>query len=408
MSVYKRYKGRRLKPGDKEWDKGKWWMEFRLRGHDIHESIPGARTKAQAERAESNVRESIYDGKYNKATKTRRFSEFVDEVYLPWAKANKASWENDDSRAKVLKEFFGNRPIRDITPMLIRRLKGELMAGVTRSGTPRRGSTFNRYRSLLSKIMEMAFEEGLIDVNPVRRVPKEAEGAGRERYLTHEEEERLLPTFTGKLAHLYSPVVINIDTGLRVYSELLMLEVQHVNLSSESRFFQVGGRDIELRPGHLLVAKSKNGKPRTVPLTARARAELVKLIQDRTEGFVFASHRTGVNFTSLRDGFMKACELAGIPYGLHTPNGITLHSLRHTFATRLQDKNIHPYTIMALMGHSSAKMSAVYSHASPDTVEAAIGRLEARGEVLEFALRQKSANAGGDGLAVADAIPASG
>ncbi|HEX5705975.1 MAG TPA: tyrosine-type recombinase/integrase [Pyrinomonadaceae bacterium] len=105
---------------------------------------------------------------------------------------------------------------------------------------------------------------------------------------------------------------------------------------------------------------------------------------------------------------MKACELVGIPYGLHTPNGITLHSLRHTFATRLQDRNIHPYTIMALMGHSSPKMSAVYSHASPDAVEVAVSRLEGRGEVLEFALRQKSANGVGDGFTVAEAIPASG
>ena len=29
--VYKRYKGRRLKPGDKEWNKGKWIVEFMLR-----------------------------------------------------------------------------------------------------------------------------------------------------------------------------------------------------------------------------------------------------------------------------------------------------------------------------------------------------------------------------------------
>jgi hypothetical protein len=91
MSVYKRYTGRRLKKDDPFWAKGKRWMEFQLRGHDIHESIPGARTLAQAERAESTVRESIYNGKYNRATKTSKFSEFVDLVYLPWAKANKLS-----------------------------------------------------------------------------------------------------------------------------------------------------------------------------------------------------------------------------------------------------------------------------------------------------------------------------
>lgn len=197
MSVYKRYKGRRLKPEDRDWDKGKWWMEFQLRGHDVHESIPGARARAQAERAESAIREAIYNGKYNKATQTRRFSEFVDEVYLPWARRNKASWRNDESRAKALKLFFGNRPIREITPMLIRRLKNDLLGEKTNRKALRRGTTVNRYLQLLSKIFEMAFEEGLIDLNPMRRVPLEPEGEGRERYLTHEEEKRLLPVFTG-------------------------------------------------------------------------------------------------------------------------------------------------------------------------------------------------------------------
>lgn len=74
MSVYKRYKGRRLKKDDPLWARGKWWMEFQLRGHDIHESIPEARTQGQAERAESAVRESIYNGKYNRATKISKFS----------------------------------------------------------------------------------------------------------------------------------------------------------------------------------------------------------------------------------------------------------------------------------------------------------------------------------------------
>jgi hypothetical protein len=35
----------------------------------------------------------------------------------------------------------------------------------------------------------MAFEEGLIDLNPMRRAPLEPEGDGRERYLTHEEKK---------------------------------------------------------------------------------------------------------------------------------------------------------------------------------------------------------------------------
>ena len=49
---------------------------------------------------------------------------------------------------------------------------------------------------------------------------------------------------------------------------------------------------------------------------------------------------------------------------------------------------------MALMGHSSLQMTSTYSHSTPDTKETAIERLQGHGEVLEFSLRQKSANRG--------------
>lgn len=395
MSVYKRYKGKRLRKGDEDWERGKWWMEFQLRGHDIHESIPGARTQAQADRAESSVRESIYNGKYNKATKTSRFSEFVELVYLPWAKANKASWKSDECRAQALKRFFGNRPLRDITPMFIRRLKNSLLNEKTRrfdgqgkERTLRKGTTVNRYLQLLSKIFEMAFEEELVDVNPMRRVPLESEGEGRERYLTYEEEGRLIPVLIGRLTHLRAPVIVAIDTGMRKITELLRLRIEHCNFSSMSIFFNINGRDVEVRPDHLLVEKSKNKKPRTIPMTARARTELLSVIQDRTEGPVFSSARTGINLQEIKKSFRKACELAGIPYGQNTAGGLTFHDLRHTFATRLAERGVDESVRMALLGQSSLKMVRRYSHATPEAMQDAVSMLANRaGEVLDFKRR---------------------
>jgi hypothetical protein len=141
-------------------------MEFTLRGNYVPQSIPGARTKAQAERAESNIRESIYNGKYNKGCGTERFSDFVDRTYLPWAKSNKRSYGHDDGRAKVLKDFFGNRQLRDIAPMMIEKLKQNLLGAETYRHTGRTGATVNRYLQLLSKVFSMAYDNGLINNNP--------------------------------------------------------------------------------------------------------------------------------------------------------------------------------------------------------------------------------------------------
>ena len=53
-----------------------------------------------------------------------------------------------------------------------------------------------------------------------------------------------------------------------------------------------------------------------------------------------------------------------------------LHSLRHTFGTRLGEAGVDAFTIMRLMGHSTVTVSQRYVHPSPETVELAFSRLE--------------------------------
>jgi hypothetical protein len=144
MAVFKRYKGKRISPDDPNWHKARWWMEFRLQGHYVLESVVGARTKAQAERAESTTREDIYNRRYNKATATARFSDFVDEQYLPWARGNKLSYGDDKRRSKTLKGWFRDEPMREITPLQIEHFKSSLVGKKTYRGTIRSGSTVNR------------------------------------------------------------------------------------------------------------------------------------------------------------------------------------------------------------------------------------------------------------------------
>ena len=59
------------------------------------------------------------------------------------------------------------------------------------------------------------------------------------------------------------------------------------------------------------------------------------------------------------------------------PPDFVLHSLRHTFGTRLGESGADAFTIMRLMGHSSVTVSQRYVHPSPESVERAFGRLEA-------------------------------
>ncbi len=388
MAVFKRYKGKRITPEDPNWHKARWWMEFRLRGHYVLESVVGARTKAQAERAESTTREDIYNGRYNKATATAKFSDFVDDPYLPWAKGNKLSYADDRRRSKTLKAWFRDEPMREITPLQIERFKSSLVGKKTYRGTARSGSTVNRYLALLSKIFSIAWDNGFVDSNPCQRIRKEKEGGKRERYLTFDEEQRVMKVLRGELDYLRPAVILSLGTGLRK-SELLRLAVDHLNFGNVPKFYAVNGRDVEIPPNWLLVVKSKNRKPRIIPMNPAVRTVLTETIQNSSGSeLVFSLARTGVTSATIRDGFEKVCEAAQITFGQTKAGGLTWHDLRHTFATRLRGQGVHELDIMQLMGHSSVGVTAGYAHGMPAVIQSAVNKLaEPRGEVVEFARR---------------------
>ena len=55
----------------------------------------------------------------------------------------------------------------------------------------------------------------------------------------------------------------------------------------------------------------------------------------------------------------------------------TFHSLRHTFATTLADKGVHPSTAQKMLGHSDIRMTlAIYTHATDGMQDAATAALE--------------------------------
>jgi integrase len=55
----------------------------------------------------------------------------------------------------------------------------------------------------------------------------------------------------------------------------------------------------------------------------------------------------------------------------------TFHSLRHTFATTLATKSVHPSTAQKMLGHSDIRMTlAIYTHATDEMQDAATEALE--------------------------------
>ncbi len=133
------------------------------------------------------------------------------------------------------------------------------------------------------------------------------------------------------------------------------------------------------------VSNSKTGKGYDVPMNEDVRAVTLALRREAGGAeHVFINPKTGRPYTDLKNGFAKACELAGIT-DLHW------HDLRHTFGTRLAEGGHSEAVIRELMGHASGSTTRRYTHATErgkrEAVEAA--RVRAREACHNPATKEK-------------------
>ncbi len=149
---------------------------------------------------------------------------------------------------------------------------------------------------------------------------------------------------------------------------------------------RVSGEDVPIPPNCFLVEESKNGEARIIPMNEAVRFTLQELTDDAAgDECVFSFARNGVSLSTLRSGFAKACEAAGITYGSKQTGGIVWHDLRHTFATRLREKGNQSLEIMDLMGHKSLAMVKTYAHQTPAAAQRAVDSLpQPISEILDF------------------------
>jgi site-specific recombinase XerD len=119
--------------------------------------------------------------------------------------------------------------------------------------------------------------------------------------------------------------------------------------------------DSEHRYIHL--SQTKNGSDRYVSLNSTALQTLkaLKETHDRlklpTESLLFLSHQNKP-MTDPKEWFGRACEEAKIA-------GVTWHTLRHTFASRLVMAGVGLKEVQELMGHKTITMTARYAHLAP-------------------------------------------
>ena len=242
---------------------------------------------------------------------------------------------------KHLLVAFSDRHIRDIAAR-------DLEEYMTERKSTASNSTINKELACVKHMFNKAVEWGYLKHNQLAGVKRLKEPPGRLRYLTRNEEERLINACAG---HLKPIVVTALNTGMRK-GEILSLTWADVNMHN---------RIITIR-------KSKNNETRSIPMSDTL-YETLKSQKSSTNGQNVFPGKNGDCLTEIKRSFATALRKAGI-------KDFRFHDLRHTFASRLVMSGVDIRTVQELMGHKDIRMTMRYSHLSNSHLKEAVKRLD--------------------------------
>ncbi|MGA9769051.1 MAG: hypothetical protein WBV94_08425 [Blastocatellia bacterium] len=114
----------------------RWWYDFQVRGVRYRRSIPEARNKAQAERAEARIRLEIFESKFGDGI-SMKLAEFVRREYEPFAKTKRNYRTSDKVHIATILAYFKEQSLSDISPMSVERFKRERLVVPARGIKPR-------------------------------------------------------------------------------------------------------------------------------------------------------------------------------------------------------------------------------------------------------------------------------
>ena len=336
---------------------GKWYARGSVSKQRYHCLLDGVKNKSEAKKVDNEIRRNItltQRGLVQKAPIRYKLDDGI-KLWDSHAKLYNIDYKHDLSKIEALKQFFQpNKPmyLDEMTLGKATAYQSYLLNDKLNKRTKEKGlkpSTVNRYIAPLRKIFSLSVKEGYISQNPLDDLADLDENNKRERYLSSDEEARLLanlPKYTIPI------VILELRTGLRL-SKILSLKWE----------------DVDFEHDKLHVTKTKKGKPVPSVICLSNKAKELLLSLPHESEFVFTNPRTGKAYTRIDKGFRNACTNANI-------DNFRFHDLRHSVATRMLEGGADIRTVQAQLGHSSVRTTERYTHSTEEAQRKAMEILD--------------------------------
>jgi len=234
------------------------------------------------------------------------------------------------SKFKKLCEFFGDMPIKDIKASNI--LMWQSSCGYA-------SKTISNYRCYLNIILEYAFNDEIINRNPMKAVKAPKIKPVRDKIFYYREDiKKILDAATDKMKDI---LFVFLFTGVRG-GELIALRWDNVDFENEILHITNAIRD-----GREKLTKSE--KERHIPMFKPV-FNALKRQQKRTGlgKYIFMTKDSTRyrNQDAIRKSFKHICEVANVEVG-------SLHDLRRSFNTLLKQDGVQNDAIIDIIGHTN-------------------------------------------------------
>lgn len=316
-----------ITPEMRLYKRGEIWYWSKGRGHG--QSLR-TKDKAVATRAFNVIKREVQAGKIAQITSrcTKCLGEYSDE-FMAWSEANQPHSTSRANRLALDKLIQHAGTTTALDRISLKHLDLVITDCRKRGLKP---NSINNYIRHARASLNKAAEWGYVKINPLakaKEVPKERKPP---TFIEPDDVARFLNSIEDLGLRLIATAYI--ATGLR-RSELLRLE----------------WRDINFQTGEALIRKSKTHLTRWIPINAQFRAVL-KSMGGEGRGRVCSRW-------SYLDTVSKKVKTALVAHGL---GNLSLHSLRHTYASLQIDHGRTLLTVQELLGHTDPRTTQIYVH----------------------------------------------
>lgn len=248
--------------------------------------------------------------------------------------------------------LLGSRRVIDLKPADIKRFVKDVASGKTakvrKTGKVRgksivRGGngTATRTTGLLGGILSYAYDEGIIERNPAENVKRPA-GTRKTRRLTPSEYRQLgvalaVAKADGETQQLLDGIRLLALTGCRL-GEIVNLKWTEVDEAGGALRFDDSKEGASVRPAGSAVFEA-----------------LSTIDRERDCPTVLTPARQGQRFGGMSNGWKRIAKRAEF-------DDVTLHTLRHSFASVAGDLHYTEPTIAAMLGHAANSVTGRYIH----------------------------------------------